>query len=110
MKAVMSSAIGKLRVIGMLEGISFLLLLFLAMPLKYGSGMDMAVTIAGSVHGALFILYIAAVIFVWIQRRWTFLRAIIAMTVSVIPFGPFVFDKSLRREQETGIASDSVTG
>ncbi|MFB4163595.1 DUF3817 domain-containing protein [Alteribacillus sp. JSM 102045] len=107
---MMSSAIGRLRIIGVLEGISFLLLLFLAMPLKYGAGMDVAVTIAGSAHGGLFVLYIAAVLFVWIQRRWSFLRAFIAMTVSVIPFGPFVFDKSLRREQETGLAPDSVTG
>ncbi|SDH89861.1 integral membrane protein [Alteribacillus persepolensis] len=104
---MLSSSLGKLRLAGVIEGISFLLLLFIAMPLKYGAGLDMAVTVAGSLHGALFILYILFVLVVWIQRRWSFLRAFIAMAVSVIPFGPFVFDKSLRREQETGVVPDS---
>ncbi|WP_026703008.1 DUF3817 domain-containing protein [Salibacterium aidingense] len=106
---MMSSAIGRLRIAGMLEGISFVLLLFLAMPLKYGLGMDMAVTITGAVHGGLFILYMAAVLFVWIQRRWPVPRAMIAAVVSIIPFGPFVFDKSLRKEEE-GSAPHSAIG
>ncbi|MFB5663262.1 DUF3817 domain-containing protein [Alteribacillus sp. HJP-4] len=107
---MMSSAIGKLRIAGMIEGVSFILLLFLAMPLKYMAGIDIAVTIAGAAHGGLFLLYIGLVLVVWIQRRWSFLRAMVAAIASVIPFGPFIFDKSLRREQETGIEPDSVLG
>ncbi|MGY4688264.1 DUF3817 domain-containing protein [Salibacterium sp. K-3] len=107
---MLSSAIGRLRAAGILEGISFIVLLFLAMPLKYGLGMDMAVTIAGSVHGGLFILYMLAVLFVWIQRRWPVPRAMIAAVVSVIPFGPFVFDRSLRKEEELGTAPGNAIG
>ncbi|MDQ0297682.1 integral membrane protein [Salibacterium salarium] len=107
---MMSSAIGRLRIAGMLEGLSFIVLLFLAMPLKYGLGMDMAVTIVGALHGGLFVIYIAAVLFVWILRRWAIPRAMTAMIVSVIPFGPFVFDKSLKKEEENGIAPDSAIG
>ncbi|RSL29871.1 DUF3817 domain-containing protein [Salibacterium salarium] len=107
---MMSSAIGRLRIAGVLEGISFIVLLFLAMPLKYGLGIHIAVTITGALHGGLFILYILAVLFVWIQRRWSVPRAVVAMVVSVIPFGPFIFDKSLKKEEETGISPDSAIG
>ncbi|WP_252313744.1 DUF3817 domain-containing protein [Sinobaca sp. H24] len=99
----MRSMLKPLRLTGIIEGISFIALLFLAMPLKYMAGMDMAVTIVGAAHGGLFTIYIALVLVVWVQRRWSFLRALVAMVVSVIPFGPFVFEKSLRREEETGI-------
>lgn len=99
----MRSMLKPLRLTGIIEGISFIALLFLAMPLKYMAGMDMAVTIVGAAHGGLFTIYIALVLVVWAQRRWSFLRALVAMVVSVIPFGPFVFEKSLRREEETGI-------
>lgn len=99
----MRSMLKPLRLTGIIEGISFIALLFLAMPLKYMAGMDMAVTIVGAAHGGLFTIYIALVLVVWVQRRWSFLRALVAMVVSVIPFGPFVFEKSLRQEEETGI-------
>ncbi|RKD68134.1 MULTISPECIES: DUF3817 domain-containing protein [Sinobaca] len=99
----MRSMLKPLRLTGVIEGISFVALLFLAMPLKYMAGIDMAVTIVGAAHGGLFTIYIALVLVVWVQRRWSFLRALVAMAVSVIPFGPFIFEKSLRREEETGV-------
>lgn len=50
--------IGRLRTMGFIEGMSLLILLFIAMPLKYWAGLPLAVTIVGSVHGGLFILYL----------------------------------------------------
>jgi integral membrane protein len=81
--------------LGIIEGISFLVLLFIAMPLKYFFDFPMAVSIVGALHGALFVLYIASIIFVVIAIRWSLLKAFIAMVASVIPFGPFFVDNRL---------------
>lgn len=83
------------RGIGYAEGVSFLLLLGIAMPLKYFMGMPMAVTIVGALHGGLFVLYLAVILYVTIVKRWSFLKAILAVVSSVIPFGPFIFDARL---------------
>ncbi|KMM37297.1 DUF3817 domain-containing protein [Guptibacillus hwajinpoensis] len=88
------------RGIGYAEGISFLLLLGIAMPLKYFMGMPMAVTIVGALHGGLFVLYLAVILYVTIVKRWSFLKAILAVISSVIPFGPFIFDARLVKSSE----------
>ena len=54
------TALRQLRLVALLEGASFLVLLFVAMPLKYLAGMPLAVRIAGSIHGALFIAFVVA--------------------------------------------------
>lgn len=102
------NSLQSLRWAGVIEGISFLLLLFIAMPLKYGAGFDMAVTVVGAAHGGLFVLYVAIALFVWVQKRWPFLRMLIAVIVSVIPFGPFVFERSLRREENEELEPGAV--
>ncbi|MDQ0481184.1 DUF3817 domain-containing protein [Guptibacillus hwajinpoensis] len=88
------------RGIGYAEGISFLLLLGIAMPLKYFMDMPMAVTIVGALHGGLFVLYLAVILYVTIVKRWSFLKAILAVISSVIPFGPFIFDARLVKSSE----------
>ena len=93
-------AIRDLRVIALLEGISFLVLLGIAMPLKYGAGIPLAVTIAGWVHGALFVLYVAAVVRAGLLRRWPATRWIENLVASVVPAGPFFLEGRLKREQE----------
>lgn len=90
--------IGRLRLIGFLEGISFLLLLFIAMPLKYFAGLPETVKYTGMVHGVLFILYCFALLDVKMTHKWKITKLLIAFTASVIPFGPFIFDARLRRE------------
>ena len=55
---MLQTPIGRLRLMGFIEGMSLLILLFIAMPLKYWADYPMAVTIVGSVHGGLFILYL----------------------------------------------------
>ncbi|MFC0189617.1 DUF3817 domain-containing protein [Fictibacillus aquaticus] len=89
---MLNSPIERLRVVGNLEGLSFIVLLVIAMPLKYLADMPMAVTIVGMLHGVLFVLYIAAILHVWLVKRWPVFRVILAMAASVIPFGPFFFD------------------
>lgn len=87
-----------LRVIGFLEGVSYLLLLFVAMPLKYAAGLPLAVRIAGAAHGALFVLYVIAVLWAARSRNWSFKRTAEAFFVSLYPFGTFLFDAKLKAE------------
>src|SRR6187399_1838494 len=92
-----------LRIIGIAEGISFLVLLCIAMPLKYYFGFPLAVKYTGWAHGLLFILFILAVFVAIKPMKWSFLSVIGALASSLVPFGTFVLDKQLRkREQELG--------
>jgi integral membrane protein len=92
------TALRQFRLVALAEGVSFLVLLFVAMPLKYLAGLPLAVRIVGSLHGVLFIAFVLALIWVSIARRWPVSRALLAFVSSIVPFGTFVFDRSLRRE------------
>ena len=95
----MKNKIKALRIIGIAEGISFLVLLFIAMPMKYLIGIPEMVKVVGWAHGALFMLFILAVVIVQITMRWSFLFFVAALAASVIPFGTFVLDKQLRKRE-----------
>ena len=95
------TALRQLRLVAFLEGTSFLVLLFIAMPLKYLAGLPLAVRIVGLVHGVLFVIFLAALYRAGSQRGWPLRRWIAAFVSSVVPFGTFVFDRSLRHEIAT---------
>jgi integral membrane protein len=88
----------QLRIIALLEGSSFLVLLFIAMPLKYLADAPLAVRIVGSVHGLLFLMFMAALYRAARERDWPLRRSLLAFVSSIVPFATFVFDRSLRRE------------
>lgn len=92
-----SDPLARLRAVGMMEGASFLVLLGIAMPLKYLAGYPQMVRVVGMIHGLLFMLFVAAVLQVSVQMRWPLRRVLAALAASVLPFGPFVFDAHLRR-------------
>jgi integral membrane protein len=77
------------RWISILEGISFLTLLFLAMPLKYIFGLPQMVQIVGMAHGILFITYLIGAIIMFKPLNWTNKTLIMVIACSVLPFGPF---------------------
>jgi len=82
---------------GIIEGTSTLLLFLVAMPLKYLAGMPLAVTIVGSIHGALFVVY---VLMLWVARtRVPISNALTfwGLVGAVVPFGPFLVDVPLVR-------------
>lgn len=87
--------------ISLIEGLSFLILLFIAMPLKYIFDQPLAVTYVGWVHGVLFIIYIYLVFPTASKLKWEFGRTFFALLASVLPFGPFIFDRNLRKNQKT---------
>jgi integral membrane protein len=95
------AVLGQLRLVAVLEGASFLVLLFVAMPLKYLAGLPLAVRIAGSIHGVLFIWFVVALYRAARALSWPRRRSMTAFVASILPFGTFVFDASLRRELES---------
>jgi integral membrane protein len=92
------TSIGRLRVIGFWEGVSFLVLLGIAMPLKYYAGQPLAVRLVGMAHGVLFMLYVWAAIHAALDHRWTWKRTALVLVASLLPAGPFVVDAKLLRE------------
>ncbi|HEU4562986.1 MAG TPA: DUF3817 domain-containing protein [Longimicrobium sp.] len=97
---MLGTAIGRLRILGMLEGASFLILLGIAMPLKYLAGRPEMVRMVGMAHGILFLLFVAAVIRVAVAMRWPLARVAAALVASVVPFGPFILDARILRGLE----------
>ena len=97
----MKTVVGRVRAVGFVEGCSALLLFFVAMPLKYffkhPSGPD-AVFWVGAIHGGLFLLYAAVACWAWGQGHLSDKLLGYAALASLIPFGPFVIDSRLRKE------------
>ena len=87
------------RKIAMIEGISFIILLAVAMPLKYFAGMPMAVTIIGGIHGALFVGFMILAYMVKEERNLSLGWLVKAFIASIIPFGTFVMDKEWKKEE-----------
>ncbi|MGE0561952.1 MAG: DUF3817 domain-containing protein [Flavobacteriales bacterium] len=83
------------RINAFLEGISFLLLLGIAMPLKYMYGKPEMVKIVGMAHGLLFVAYILLVVVVRDQLKWNMKNTVLALAASIFPFGTFYADRKL---------------
>jgi len=102
-----STFLRNLRRLGFIEGISTLILFGIAMPLKYVAGLPLAVRIVGSLHGGLFIglamMLMAAVSRVPISKR----LAIAGIIAAVIPFGPFIYDRWLKKVEREGSSVSS---
>jgi integral membrane protein len=94
--ALMKNPVSLLRVVSLAEGVSYLVLLGIAMPLKYGANMPWAVKIAGSIHGALFVLFCVALLRALLEARWSLTRALLVFVASLVPFMPFWLDRRMR--------------
>lgn len=79
--------------IGHIEGVSFLVLLLIAMPLKYYAGMPMAVKVTGYLHGFLFITYCILLALTMRKLEWSFSKGFYAFGLSLIPCGTFLLYK-----------------
>jgi integral membrane protein len=88
-----------LRWVGYWEGISFLALLGIAMPLKYFAGWPAAVRVVGMAHGVLFIAYVIAALYVARALGWTWRRTALVLVASLAPAGPFIVDARLLRQE-----------
>ena len=86
------------RLITLLEGSSYLLLLFIAVPLKYLVGDESYVKLLGMPHGVLFILYIVFAFVFQKKMKWSLIKFLIILVASVVPFGTFYIDKKYLRK------------
>lgn len=96
---MLSSALGRFRIVALLEGVSYLALLLIAMPLKYLADIPMAVRITGSVHGGLTLLFMVVLLHAWAVQRWSLPKLGLAFVCSLIPGGAFWFDRRIASEQ-----------
>ncbi|GAA5011340.1 DUF3817 domain-containing protein [Acinetobacter puyangensis] len=87
----------QVRIVGTLEGISFLVLLLIAMPLKYIWDNPIAVKYVGMAHGVLFLLFLGMLLLRCVQKKWPLRIFILGLIAAVLPFGPFVFDHKLKQ-------------
>jgi integral membrane protein len=94
---MLNSAIGRLRAVSFVEGISTLLLFLVAMPLKYAAGRPEMVTIVGRIHGGLVIAFCIALFMVMRAKGWTMMRPTLLFIASLFPFGFIWIERELRR-------------
>ncbi len=96
---LIKTQLGRLRLLAFIEGVSFLMLLFVTMPLKYAFQIPKPNKVFGIVHGLLFVLYVFAVIQIAIEQQWKMRKMLLALLASIIPFGTFWADKKLFKTQ-----------
>lgn len=92
---MLKTPVGRFKILAFWEGVSFLLILFITMPLKYLMDMPEPNRIIGMAHGVLFIVYILAVLqFRW-NKSWDSKTTLWALLASIVPFGTFYFTSKL---------------
>lgn len=100
---MLSTLIGRLRLTGIIEGISYLLLLGVAVPIKYIEALGknpMPVKYLGMAHGVLFVLYCILILQAMLEYKWSFKKALILFLGSLLPFGTFYTDKKYLQSDE----------
>ena len=94
------TTLSRLRSVGIFEAISFLLLLGVAMPLKYVFGQPEMVRIVGMAHGVLWMLYVGLAALGQIDYKWPLKTTALLLIASVLPFGPIIADVKLLKQIE----------
>ncbi|BAK73703.1 MAG: DUF3817 domain-containing protein [Arcobacter sp.] len=93
---MLNDTFSRFRVISFVEGLSYLILVFIAMPLKYFAGYEIAVKVAGMTHGILFILFFIALFMAMKKYNWKFLSFQL-FVYSLIPFGFILIEKTIMK-------------
>ena len=96
---MLSTPIGRLRLTGMIEGLSFIVLLFVAMPIKYIGGDPTWVRHVGMTHGLLFMTFCIVLYDAKDSQDWTTRQSLIPLVAALLPFGPFIIDRRLKSGQ-----------
>lgn len=101
--------LNRFRKVAFWEGVSWVVLLFIAMPIKYGLGNEMGVKVVGPIHGGLFVAYVIFLIMAAMEYDWPFKKSALGFVASLVPFGPFIFDKQLVRESTETTPVDTTS-
>lgn len=103
-KKLLKHPIGRLRIVGFLEGISLLILILIAVPLKYWGNNPSMVKVMGPIHGALFLLFIVNTLSAGVTYTWKFSNTTWKVLIAcIIPFGTFYIDKYILSPMEKGL-------
>jgi integral membrane protein len=100
-KSRWATPVGHLRLCGMAEGVSFIVLMGIAMPLKYLAGMPEAVKWPGWLHGILFVGFCGLILRCLVAGEISFKNAVLAFVAALLPFGPFVMDRRLANAERS---------
>lgn len=87
---------GRFFAVALLEGISFLVLVFIAMPMKYLAGKPELVKQVGMAHGLLFVLFVLTLFQAATENNWGWKKPLIGFVASLLPFGTFWFEAKHR--------------
>ncbi len=100
MLRMLKTPIGRLRAVSLLEGLSYLALLYCSIVMKRIQGHEDAIYLPGMIHGVLFVLLC---LLLWLVRKpsgWSYPRCAIVFIAALLPFGPFFVEPWLKREDE----------
>lgn len=92
-----SSEVRQFRVVSLLEGLSYVALMGVAMPLKYAAGVPHVSRAVGMVHGLLFVVFLVALARVVWEEDWNAKAIIIAIVAAILPLGAFWLERRLKR-------------
>ncbi len=95
-----SSALNRFRLISAIEGISYLLLVFIAMPIKYMGDNPYYVKIFGMAHGVLFIIFMISLFETKRKNNWDIVFMFKLFVLSLIPFGAFIIEAKVKPKQK----------
>lgn len=108
MKQYVTSSIGRLRLLALLEGLSLIVLVFIAVPIKYLGSNPQWVETIGPIHGVLFLLFVFQTLQVGVEQRWRFATTTWKVLLAcLIPFGTFYIDRSILRKLPASQETDS---
>ncbi|MGH8868563.1 MAG: DUF3817 domain-containing protein [Actinomycetes bacterium] len=105
----MSSALTRYRVMAYVVGVMLLVLVLVAMPLKYAGDNESLVSVVGPLHGFLYVLYLLTVLDLAVRYRWTLLRSVAVMLAGTIPFLSFVAERKVTQQAHAAEAERSAT-
>ena len=97
--------VGRVRAVGMVEGVSYLILLVCAV-VKRVADMPLGVKIFGPIHGGLFLLLVLMIVQAWGNKALGSRQSALAFIASLLPFGPFLIDRHLAKSTPSGNAPD----
>lgn len=92
-----NTTLGRFRLVALLEGISYLILMGIGMPLKYGYQIFWPIKVLGYTHGFLFLVFLLLLVEVWKEQKWAFKDVVIAFVASLLPFGTILMDRKWRK-------------
>jgi integral membrane protein len=98
MKQLFKTSLGRLRLVGYLEGISLILLLGVGVPLKYMASDPGMVKTIGPLHGILFLWFVFSTLSVGVEKQWRWQTTWKVLIACVIPFGTFYIDRYILRQ------------